>query len=153
MKKNEQKLIRSQVNLRSDTKLKSLYIENMNSKSGVTKKICDSNLNKDLKKKLSKNYNIKKNNSVEDDVSFEIRNESNYEIKNYNEEKQECNEDYNKNCNTIYYGEERLCDSSDGYNNKRYAGLIMDTRNVKQIKSLEEITTKIIVTTNKLEQK
>ena len=29
----------------------------------------------------------------------------------------------------------------------------MDTRNVKQIKSLEEITTKIIVTTNKLEQK
>ena len=47
MKKNEQKLIRSQVNLRSDTKLKSLYIENMNSKSGVTKKKCDSNLNKD----------------------------------------------------------------------------------------------------------
>ena len=47
-KENEQErkqVIKSQENLRNDIKMKSMKIENMSSKSEMTKKKCDSNLN------------------------------------------------------------------------------------------------------------
>ena len=57
--KERKRLVRSQENLQSKTKLKSLKIKHINSKSEMTKKKCDWNLNEDDKK--FEKITIKKN--------------------------------------------------------------------------------------------
>ena len=71
----------------------SMKMENMCSKNEITKQKFNSNLNKD-EKNLEKNYDQKEC-SEKDDINFETRIERNYENKNDDEERQECNEDYN----------------------------------------------------------
>ena len=85
-------------------------------------KKCDCNFNEN-EKNLEKNFDQKEC-GEKNDVNFETRIEKNYENKNYDEEKQECNEDYNRSCDTIDYYEERLNDGSkdQGFNDtlKKY---------------------------------
>ena len=84
----------------------------------LQRKKCDSHLNED-EKNLEKNYDQKEY-SKEDDVNFETRIERNSENKNYDEERQECNEDYNRSCDIIDYCEERSNNGSVDYNKRRY---------------------------------
>ena len=83
----------------------------MSSKNEITKKKCVSNLNAD-EKNLKQNYDQTEC-SEEDDVNFYTQTERNYENRSDNEERQECNEDYSKSCDTIDYYEERSNDGNE----------------------------------------
>ena len=77
-KENEQErkqMIRNQENLRNDTKMMSMKMENMSSKTEIIKKKSESHLNED-EKNLEENYGQKEY-SEEDDVNIETRIERN----------------------------------------------------------------------------
>ena len=67
-------------------------------------------------------------------------------VKNYDEGRQVCNEDYSRSCNTIDYYEEKSNDGSEDYNKRRYVVTKYGEKKVKQTKIMKEIRKEIIVT-------
>ena len=55
----------------------------------------------------------------ENDVNFDTQIKRNNENKNDDEKRQECNENYNRSCDTIDYYEERPNDGSEDYDKRR----------------------------------